>query len=130
MDATLLNVKEEYMLSAQEILNINRYGYLFSFSTLYAYQLPIASRMNFAYRWTWHKKERLHPINTYAVPGDFDDPFMHVHQNQSLLRTHIWNSYFTPFSSCSPSATSNPTQSCNAACVDLVHSSDFSLQIS
>ena len=33
-----------------------------------------------------------------------------------------------PFSSCSPSGTSNPTQSCNAACVDRVHSSDFSLQ--
>ena len=34
-------------------------------------------------------------------------------------RTHIWNSYFTPFSSCSPWGTSNPTHSSNSACVDL-----------
>ena len=36
-------------------------------------------------------------------------------------RTHIWNSYFTPFSSCSPSATSNPAHSSNSACVDFRH---------
>jgi len=67
----------------------------------------------------------VHSINsTYTIPGDFG-LFM---RNQSPLRTHIWNSYFMPFSSCSPSGTSNPTQSCNAACVDCVHSSDLSLQ--
>ena len=76
MDATLLNVKEEYMWSAQEILNINRYGYPFFLSTLYAYQLPIASRMNFVYRWTRHRKKLVHSINTYTVSGNFDDPFI------------------------------------------------------
>ncbi len=31
-------------------------------------------------------------------------------------RTHIWNSYCTPFSSCIPAATSKPTHFCNSTC--------------
>ena len=38
---------------------------IYSLSTLYAYYQLLASRMNFVYRWTWHKRE-------YTVPGSFD----------------------------------------------------------
>lgn len=36
-------------------------------------------------------------------------------------RVHIWNSYFTSFSSCSPSGTLNPTHASRASCTALFH---------
>lgn len=46
------------------------------------------------------------------------------HHSPNHYRTHIWNSYCIPFSSCVPSGTSNPTHSLNSACVAFRHDDD------
>jgi hypothetical protein len=48
-------------------------------------------------------------------------PFSLINYDSSP-RNHIWNSYLTPFSSCSPSGTSKPTHFFKASCDALFHS--------
>lgn len=44
-----------------------------------------------------------------------------LHVVPPLYRVHIWNSYCTPFSSCTPRGTSNPTQFWSSSWVHLDH---------